>query len=180
MPAPATTGPRVATGAAAIASAVAVAALPLTDAGPFVLLVRALGVAGVALAVAGVAFGWAAWGQLAALALGAELVATLHHRGPVVAPTTAVVAGGLLLVAELVAWSAEERTAGRPGTPPLRRATTTGAIVAASVVASAAVAGFVELPFGRDLALIAVGAGAVALVTGVLLATARASSGEEG
>lgn len=83
-------------------------------------------------------------------------------------------AASLLLVAELVTWAGGQRTAGTvvPGVAVLRLvlllACTIGAYVAALLLTRV-----VRLPIGRDLAVTASGAAAVALVTATLVRLAR-------
>jgi hypothetical protein len=162
--------------AAAVVGAVAVTALvaafPLLDPGPLVPLVQALAALAVAAAVIG-SVGLPAWGAVTAVLLGAEFVTTLHGRTSAVDLRAPLLAGALLVVAELVTWAAELRTAGRevPGAVP-RSVVIAGSGVAggAAAMVLAAVAG---VPIGHDLALPASGAAAIAAVTGLVLALAR-------
>jgi hypothetical protein len=175
VPPPRSPRPRLIVGGAALLATAAVAALPLLDPGPLDALVQ--GLAGLALvsALVGVIGGFPAWGSVTAGVLGAELLATLHERGPAIDGRTPAMAAGLLLVAELVTWAAEQRTAGivvggaLVPRPALLAGTTAAAYTAALLLAAVA-----TLPLGRDLAVTALGAGAVALVTAVVVALARA------
>ncbi len=168
--------PRLIVGAGAVAAAMATAVVPLLDAGRLAPLVQGLAALAVATAVVGVTAALPASGALTAALLGAELVATLHDRGAALDPRTPAVAAGLLLVAELITWAAELRTAGSvvPGGAP--RGLVVGASVVVAYAAALALGTLADLPFGRDLVVAAVGAGAIALVAAVLLHLARSRS----
>lgn len=175
MPSPRSPRPRLIVGGAALLATAAVAGLPLLDPGPLDALVQ--GLAGLALvsALIGVAGGFPAWGSVTAGVLGAELLATLHERGPAIDGRTPAMAAGLLLVAELVTWAAEQRTAGTVvGGALVPRPALLAGCTAAAYAAALLLAAMAALPVGRDLAVTALGAGAVALVTAVVVALARA------
>jgi hypothetical protein len=168
---------RLTVGAAALAATTAMAAVPFLDPGPLEPLLPWVAALAVLAATVGVVGGFPAWGPVTAGLLAAELLLTLHGRPPGLDGRTPLAAAGLLLVAELVTWAAEERTAGtvvgRPRFP--RGALVAGATVAA-YVATLLLGLVVTLPVGRDLAVSAGGAAAVALVTVVLLGLARRSA----
>jgi len=136
-------------------------------------LLLVLGATSVGLVALGVLLGVASLGPVAAVGLGVELVVSLHRRGAAIDGRTPLVAAGSLVVAELVEWSASARTAGLPGEPARQRIARLAALAVAALAVTAALAGVVELPFGDDLALAAVGAAGVALVTVAVTATAR-------
>ena len=175
MPPPRSPRPRLIVGGAALLATAAVAALPLLDPGRLDALVQGLaGVARVS-AVIGVAGGFPAWGSVTAGVLGAELLATLHERGPAIDSRAPAMAAGLLLVAELVTWAAEQRSAGIVvGGALVPRPALLAGCTAAAYAAALLLAAVATLPVGRDLAVTALGAGAVALVTAVVVALARA------
>ena len=176
MPTTHAAGARLTTGAIAITVAASLAAAPLAtgDPGPLRPLVVAFAVLGLVAAVAGVGFAVPSLGPAAAVLLAAAFVATLADRGRALDARTPLVAAGLLLVAELVAWSAEARDAGTivPGAG-LPRSAVLAAIAAGAWAATVALAAVVTLPFGRDLAYTAAGALAVAAVTALLLGLAQ-------
>ena len=177
MPSALASRPRLIVGAVALVVTALVAAVPLGDPGRLEPLVQWLGALAVVAAAVGVVGGFPAWGAVAAALLGAELVATLHERPPSLDGRTAVVAAGLLAVAELVAWAAELRTAGTVVGPPHRpRVVALATTTAAAYAAVVALGLVVTLPVGRDLAVTAGGAAAVALVTVVLVSLARRSA----
>ena len=166
--------PRLIVGTVAVAAAGLAAIVAVADPGPLTLVVQLLAGAGVAAALVGTIAGLPAWGTVTALLLGAAFVTTLHERGTLVDARTPVMAAALLLVAELVTWAAEQRTAGTvvPGTavprPVLLLACTITAYLAGLLLTSV-----VRLPIGRDLAITALGVAAVALVTATLVTLAR-------
>lgn len=164
---------RLTVGLVAVAATIAAGGVVVADPGPLAPLVIAL--AGLALvgAVTGVVSGLPSWGSVTAGLLGAAFVATLHDRPSVVDARTAVIAAAVLLVAELVTWGAEQRTAGTvvPGAVP-RPIVLLGCVLGASL-AGLLLTSLVSLPIGRDLALTALGAGAVAGVTAVVISLAR-------
>ena len=158
-----------------MAIAAGVAALPLgalVD-GRLRPLLLVIAAASVGLTAIGVVLGVASLGPVAAVGLGVELVVSLHRRGAAIDGRTPLVAAGALVVAELVEWSADARTAGLPGEPARLRIARLAAIAVAALAVTSALAGVVELPVGDDLALAAVGAAGVALVTVAVTATAR-------
>lgn len=166
---------RLITGAVALVATTAVAALPLLDPGPLEPVVQATAALAVLAAVVGVAGGFPAWGSVTAFVLGAELVLTLHERPAQLDGRTPLMAAGLLLAAELVTGAAELRTAGV--VVPGRSVPRSVVIAATAVAAHAAVlllTTVLALPVGRDLAVPALGAAGVAVVTAVLLGLARA------
>jgi len=171
--APRPTRPRLIVGAAAVAATLATGALALAEPGPLVPVVAGLVGLAVVAALVGVVGGRAAWGSVTAGLLGAGFVATLHDRPAVVDARTPVMAAAVLLVAELVTWAAEQRTAGTvvPGAVP-RPIVLLGCGLGAYLL-GLLLTSVVALPIGRDLALTALGAAAVAGVTAVLVTVAR-------
>lgn len=178
MAPPRPTRPRLIPGAVAVVVTVAAAAIAAADPGPLAEVVRVLGALSTAAAVVGVVGGFAAWGSLTALLLGASFVATLHDRAPVIDARTPAMAAAVLVAAELVTWAAERRSQGMtvPGAAVPRPLLLTGCGVAAFVVASL-LAAVAALPVSRDLAVTAIGAAAVAAVTAVLVSLARGRVG---
>jgi hypothetical protein len=167
--------PRLIVGGAALLATAAVATLPLLDPGPLDALVEVLAALALASALIGVVGGFPAWGSVTAGVLGAELLATLHEQGAVIDGRTPAMAAGLLLVAELVTWAAEQRTAGAVvGGAVVPRPALLAGCTAAAYAAALLLAAVAALPLARDLAVTALGAGAVALVTAVVVALARA------
>ena len=168
------TRPRLIPGAAAVVATVAAAVLAAADPGPLADVVRMLGALSTAAAVVGVVGGFAAWGSITAFLLGAAFVATLHGEASVVDARTPAMAAAVLVAAELVTWAAEQRSHGTTvaGATVPRPLFLIGCGVAAFVVASL-LGAVVALPVGRDLAVTAIGAAAVAAVTVVLVGLAR-------
>jgi hypothetical protein len=153
----------------AAATAIAVAGEAVE---PFDGVVRVLAWSGVAAAAAGVAVAVASAGWVAALLLGAAACvsqtgsSTLDAR---LVPLAAV----LLLVAELVAWSAEARAAAPTGHPWGTRLLVLAGSALAGGGAAALVAAAATAPVGDDLAWAALGAGGLVLVAAVGVALAR-------
>ena len=177
MATPRPTRPRLIVGASALVAVAVAAALPLLDPGPLEPLVRWAAAFAIAAGAVGVVGGFPAWGSVTAGVLGAELLLTLHERPPALDARTPMAAAGLLLVAELVTWAAELRTAGTVvGRPRPSRLTVLAAATVAAYVGTLALGLVVTLPVGRDLAVSAGGAAAVALVTIVLVGLARRSA----
>ena len=174
MPPALTSRPRLIVGAIALISTAVVAVVPLLDTGPLDRLVQSLAGLALAAALVGVVGGFPSWGAVTAGVLGAQLIATLHDRAPTLDGRTPLHAAGLLLVAELVTWAAELRTAGTvvPGAP-IPRPVIVLATTVAAYVSVLLLAGVVALPVGRDLAVTAIGAAGVALVTVVVIGLAR-------
>ena len=135
-----------------------------------------LGMLGVAVAIVGAAAGWPSTGVIVALALGAGFAVTRVGEPRVVDPRGVPAAIVLFLIAELVAWAAEERDARPPGVAPLARLqrlalnTSIGG-VAALLVGAAAVAPAVD-----DLGLAAMGVAGVAVVAAVVSGVLRSRS----
>jgi hypothetical protein len=168
------TRPRLIVGGAAIVATAIVGALIAAEPGPLVDAVRLLVALAIGGSLVGVVGGFPAWGTVTAGTLGAAFVATLHERATVLDGRTPLVAAALLLVAELVTWAAEQRSAGRTVAgatvpPPVALLLCgLGAYLAGLFLTAAA-----TLPVGRDLALTALGAAAVAVVTGIVVTMAR-------
>lgn len=177
MPASPAARARLTAGAFAVVSALALGAVSLQDAGTWRPI--ALGLAAIALVVtiAGVGLGLPACGPVAAGLLGAAFLSSSSGRGAALDARTPFVAAALLLLAELIAWSAEARTQAIlvPGAPVPRLAVLTVA-AGTSLVAATLLAALVTIPVGRDLALTASGATAVALLTAMLVGLAQRRS----
>lgn len=174
MAPPRPTRPRLIVGVAAVVATLVASGIVVADPGPLVLLVRCVAGLAVVGSLVGVIGGFPAWGTTTAGLLGVAYVVTLHERGPVLDARTPVVAASLLLVAELVTWSAEQRTAGRvvAGAAVPRPVVLLGCGLGA-YLAALALSTVVTVPVGRDLALTALGAAAVAVVTAVVVDLAK-------
>lgn len=164
---------RLTVGVAAVVATLAAGGVVIADPGPLAPLVTVMAGLAVVGAVVGVVSGLPSWGSGTAGVLGAAFVVTLHDRPSVVDARTPVMAAAVLLVAELVTWAAEQRTAGTvvPGAVP-RPIVLLGCVLGASL-AGLLLTSVVSLPIGRDLALTALGAAAVAGVTAVVISLAR-------
>lgn len=168
---------RLTVGAVAVVATAIAGALVAAEPGPLDVVVRVLALVAVGGALLGVVGGFPAWGTVTAGVLGTAFLTSLHERPAIIDARTPVVAASLLLVAELVTWAAELRDAGH---------TVAGAAVPRPVVlllcglgaylSALFFAAIVTLPVGRDLALTALGAAAVAVVTSVVVTLARGRS----
>jgi hypothetical protein len=94
-------------------------------------------------------------------------------------PLLVPVAIALFVVAELVAWSAEEREARRPGVRVGVRAQRLVQAAAFGGAAALGVTAIATAPVPNDLAVAAVGVAALALTAGVVATLARHRSADE-
>jgi hypothetical protein len=176
-----TTRARLTTGAAATAVAGALSVVSLGYHGALRPLTVLLVVVGAATVLVGLVLARPSAGPVAAALLGAAFITTESGRGATIDPRTPLAAAALLLLAELLAWSAETPSSGIR-IPAARRRLPRAAIVAAMTAgawaATTALVAVVTLPFGRDLAVTAAGATAVAAVVAGLLGLAERRSGE--
>lgn len=127
-------------------------------------------------ALAGAAGGWPSTGPLVALALGAAFVLTRVGEPRVVDARAVPAAIVLFLLAELVAWSAEERNARPPGVPPLLRVRRLAVNTALGGAASLLVGAAAVAPAIDDLGLAAIGVASVAVVAVVVSGVLRSRS----
>jgi hypothetical protein len=130
----------------------------------------------------GLAFAWPSTGAIASVVLGAAYVTTLHGHGPRLDGRAPLVGAALLLLAELIAWSAETTTSGLPVRSDTRRLPRVAVLAATTAVAWAAgeaLVAVVTLPFGSDLALTAAGATTVAAVVALLLGLAERRAADD-
>ena len=167
MPAPGSATARIGAGVAAIAVSGALAIAAPSSGARFGDLVDALSLVGLALSVVAVIGGWGSVGVAAALFLGAAFAVTRFEETGVVDLRVVLVGPALLLLCELVSWSADA------GTSSLPRTRTIAAVVLASGGVTALVAAVVTLPVGDAVGLAAAGITAVALVTGALVRSAK-------
>ena len=175
MPPSSTSRARLTTGALAVLAAAALSAAAIGPDGALRPLAWLLAGLASVIVLGGLLWRLASAGPVAAAGYGAAFVTTLHDHGASLDGRTPLVAAGLLLLAELVAWSAETTEMGAR-IPSARRRLPRAAILAASVTAAwaatTALVAVAILPIGRDLALTAAGATAVAVVVAVLLGLA--------
>lgn len=162
-------------GAAGLLVAV-VLAVAIGGEGRFGGLVTAAAWLGVAAAAAGVVGALPQLGVVAALLSGAAFCLTRIDGEGTLDARVVPVAAALLLLAELVAWSAEAKVAAPPGVPPASRLGVLALTVAGAGGITALVAAVVTAPLGDDLALAALGAAGVALVAALVLGLARSVS----
>ena len=187
MPSPAATRPglkvRVSEVVAIAASALVALALAAAPAllqpgdDPLRPLTQLLAIAGLALTTMGLVAKAPSWAMAAAGCFAAELVSTLFERDARIDGWTPLTAAGLLLLCELVAWSAELRDGGvvlPRGDAP--RALPKPAVIAVTAVfawlAATVLAGLAAaVAPGRDLVIAALGAAAVGGVVVSLVAS---------
>jgi hypothetical protein len=136
-------------------------------------LVSSLAVLGVLITVAALALGWSSFGVLAAVLEGAAFCASRFESPHTLDLAAVALAPALLLLAELVSWSADERVRVRGGASPSTRAATIAAVVVATGAMTAVIASIATLPVGDALVLAALGVVAVVVVTLALLAGAE-------
>lgn len=174
MATPRPRGARIATGALGVALLGAAAAVPLHDLGFARQAVALPALLGILVAVAGVVRGWTstpAWG--AGMVAVTYAAAVLVRHGPVERGAP-LVAAGLLLGAELLAWSIELRTPVRVelGVLALRGLATAG-LALAGLAAAAAVLATVAVPRTTGLQWAALGASAAVAALALLARLAR-------
>lgn len=167
---------RLATGVLAIALSWVLASVPLQEASQLGQIVRAASYAGVAATVIGVVLAAPAWSVVAAGLLGAALVATWYGGEVTASVRVALFGVGLLLLAELIGWSAEAREETFPNATWKLRAVVLSLVIGGCLVASGVLLGVLSMPVPNDLALAATGAGAVVVVIGTLLSRARSAA----
>ena len=169
---------RLTTGAAALVVAVSLTGAAVASGGELLPVTWMLSGLGGVIVVVGLVAARPPAGPASAAVFAAAFVTTLHGRGPALDGRTPLVAAGLLLLAELVSCSAETTAAGAriPGPRRVPRAAILASSVVAAWAATTALVGVATLPFGRDLALTAAGATAVAAVVALLLGLAERSS----
>ncbi|CAA9227417.1 MAG: hypothetical protein AVDCRST_MAG50-1580 [uncultured Acidimicrobiales bacterium] len=167
---------RVVTGGLALLLAWVLASVALDEPGQFDGLVRAAGYGGVAATAIGVVTAAAHWSVVAAAALGVAL-ATTWYGGVVSGSVRVALFGiGLLLLAELIGWSAEAREETFPDSGWQPRAVVLLLLIGGCLVASGLVLGILSMPVPEDLVLAAIGIGAVVLVVGTLLTRSQAAA----
>ena len=132
--------------------------------------------AAVAVAAVGVVGAWPQLGVVAALLAGAGFCVDRLDEGAGLDARVVPLAAGLLLLAELVAWSAEARTAQPPGVPPSTRLLVLGATVLGAGGATSIVAAVVVAPLGDDLVFAALAAAGLVLVATLGVGLARTVS----
>ena len=185
MPSSAASRPRL-TPAAAFAIAMAAVVAGALAAAPLLLqpdedalrpLTALLAILGVGATAVGLVARAPSWGMFGAACFGAELVSTLYDHPSRVDAQTPITAAGLLLLCELIAWAAEARD-GATVIPPARRQLPKPAILVLVAVAAwtsttalAALAATVAI--GRDLAVAALGAIAIAVLATALVTSTR-------
>jgi hypothetical protein len=157
----------------AVLVAAAVAGASASTDGRLASLAATLAWIGVAFVSVAVVAGWPSVGIAGALLLGAGFVATRFEASSGLDRRAVVLGPALLLLCELVAWSADARTSRPPGVRPATRALTIGAAIALAGALTAVVAAVTTMPIGDALGLAAVGATAVVLVAGAIVSSAR-------
>ena len=141
-------------------------------------MARGLCLAAVIAASIGVVGAVPAAGPITAASLGAGYVVAQVGADATIDPRLVPLAIALFAVAELVAWSAEERAARPPGARPRVRAQRLVEAAAAGGAAALGVAAVVTTAPPNDLAVAAVGVAALALTAGVIATLARPRSGD--
>lgn len=135
-----------------------------------------LGGFAVVTAMVGAGAGWPSTGPIVSLALGAGFAVTRVGEPRVVDSRAVPAAIVLFVIAELVAWAAEEREARPPGVVPLARLQRLALNTAIGGVATLLVGAAAVAPAVDDLGLAAIGVAGIAVVAAVVSGVLRGRS----
>lgn len=167
---------RLATGVLAIVLSWVLASVPLQEPSSLDQVVRAVSYAGVAATVIGVVLAAGSWSVVAAGTLGAALATTWYRSEVTPSAQVALFGVGLLLLAELIGWSAEAREETFPNATWKLRGVVLSMLIGGCLFASGVLLGVLSMPVPNDLALAAIGVGALVVVIGTLLSRSRAAA----
>lgn len=163
---------RIAAGALAVVVAVACATPIVQTTSRLDDLVTTLAVLGAVATAGGVLFAFSSLGVLGAAFLGAAFCASRFEAPHTVDLAVVALAPALLLLCELVSWSADERVRVRGGVPQGVRAATIAAAVLGAGAITAVIASIATLPVGDALVLAALAVAAMVLLTLTILSSA--------